>query len=79
MRTFLAALLALSVIAPAWGQGIPVLGNRSARSSPPTDKAPKIKADEKAYKSALDKIPDKKIADPWQNVRGTEPVRGPKN
>ena len=35
----------------------------------PTDEHPTVKADEKAYKSALDGIQAKQSYDPWGNVR----------
>jgi len=37
--------------------------------SAPADEHPASKADDKAYKSALDKIPPKQAYDPWGNVR----------
>ena len=36
----------------------------------PAEQHPTVKADEKAYKSALDGIQPKKSYDPWGNVRG---------
>jgi hypothetical protein len=38
------------------------------KSAPP-EEHPATKADDKAYKSALDKIPPKQAYDPWGNVR----------
>ena len=37
--------------------------------SAPAEEHPATKADDKAYKSALDKIPPKQAYDPWGNVR----------
>jgi hypothetical protein len=37
--------------------------------SGPAEEHPATKADDKAYKSALDKIPPKQAYDPWGNVR----------
>jgi len=42
------------------------------------DRPKQQKADEAAYKAALDKIPAQKY-DPWQNIRGTEPDKNKKN
>jgi hypothetical protein len=33
------------------------------------DEIAKKKADDAAYKAAMDKIPEKKISDPWGNIR----------
>ena len=49
--------------APPWQT--PQDGNKSA----PPEEHPATKADDKAYKSALDKIPPKQAHDPWGNVR----------
>ena len=38
-------------------------------NSVPEDEQPAKKADDTAYKSALDKIPAKQANDPWGNVR----------
>jgi hypothetical protein len=53
-------------------------GQMPGHSLPPmekpktTDGLSTTKADEKAYKSSLDAIPDpKKAYDPWRNMRGT--------
>jgi hypothetical protein len=55
------------------------LGKRPTQSSYPKDTGPpKIKADEKAYKAALEKIPEQKVSDPWGNVRAPEPAKGQK-
>jgi hypothetical protein len=45
------------------------------RSETPTEH-PAVKADEKAYKSALDAIPKpKETYDPWRNVRAAPPSK----
>ena len=49
---------------PPW-QTLPKMDNKSA----PPEEHPATKADDKAYKSALDKIPPKQAHDPWGNVR----------
>ena len=45
-------------------QSLPKMDN-----SAPPDEHPATKADDKAYKSALDKIAPKQAHDPWGNVR----------
>ncbi len=63
----LAAIVALT--APAYSQGRGKGGSRHAPSQEQTEEQKKKAAEaEKAYHSALDKIPDKKF-DPWGNVR----------
>ena len=64
----MAAIVALT--APAYSQGRGKGGGRHAPSQEQTEEQKKKKAAEaeKAYHSALDKIPDKKF-DPWGNVR----------
>jgi hypothetical protein len=67
----LAAIVALT--APAYSQGRGKGGGRHAPSQEQTEEQTeeqkkKAAEAEKAYHSALDKIPDKKF-DPWGNVR----------
>ncbi len=45
-------------------QTLPKMDNKA-----PPEEHPATKADDKAYKSALDKIPPKQAYDPWGNVR----------
>jgi hypothetical protein len=55
--------------APAYSQGRGKGGGRHAPSQEQTEEQKKKAAEaEKAYHSALDKIPDKKF-DPWGNMR----------
>ncbi|MGT2440535.1 hypothetical protein ACU4GH_37525 [Bradyrhizobium betae] len=69
-----AALLALtvaSVQAQGRGRGQPNEG------APKADNKPKV--DEKAYKAALERIPEpKEKYDPWGGARPAEPVKKPK-
>jgi hypothetical protein len=72
MRCLFAALAAIMIMTmPAYSQG---MGGGGARRHQPQDNSQppekKNKVDDKAYKSALDKIPaaDQK-ADPWSGVR----------
>ena len=63
----LATIVALT--APAYSQGRGKSGGRHAPSQEQTEEQKKKAAEaEKAYHSALDKIPDKKFA-PWGNMR----------
>jgi hypothetical protein len=56
---------------PAYPQGLGKKGGGYA--GPPVDTHPKV--DEKAYKSALDRIPDSKEKyDPWGIARPPEPA-----
>lgn len=70
-----AAVLALSAVsAEAQGRG---------RGQPPNDGGQKAdtkpKVDEKAYKAALERIPEpKEKYDPWGGARPSEPAKKPK-
>jgi len=66
MRFFVAAAVVLALLAaPAHAQG---RGKKHDTDQKPDEK--KVKVDEKAYKSALDRLPNQKDSfDPWQNVR----------
>jgi len=80
MRTFLVAMTIALLTVPAYAQMMS-RGDRRHGSEQKTEQKidPKQqKADEAAYKSALDKIPAQKY-DPWQNIRGTEPDKNKKN
>jgi len=70
MRSFLVALTTMALLTmPAYAQG------NMGRKHQPQDNAAttddkKPKANEKDYKSALDRIPtSEQKVDPWQNVR----------
>jgi hypothetical protein len=66
--TVVAALLALSVM-PAHAQKRP-------QSDAPKKQEQKPQVDEKAYKAALDRIPEpKEKYDPWGAARPAEPAR----
>jgi hypothetical protein len=76
MRIFVVAAVVLAFIAvPAQAQ---MGGRRHGNDGPKTEKkAPE--ADEKAYKAALERIPDhKEKYDPWGGARPTEPAKKPK-
>lgn len=67
-----AAVLALSA-APVQAQG----RRHSQDAAKPADNRPKV--DEKAYKAALERIPEPKDKyDPWGGARPSEPSKKPK-
>ncbi|MBR0935748.1 hypothetical protein JQ586_20460 [Bradyrhizobium jicamae] len=74
-RTLAAAATIMSLlIAPVHAQ---IGQNGGAYRGPPVVERPKI--DEKAYKAALDRIPDpNKKYDPWGVARPTESAKGAK-
>jgi hypothetical protein len=64
----IAVTLATAVAAPAHSQG---LGKKGGGSAYPVENEPKV--DEKAYKAALDRIPEPgKKYDPWGVTRSPE-------
>jgi hypothetical protein len=69
MRSFMVALLVAGLAVPAAAQGMPGSDKRH-RGTVEKSEQPKPKVDEKAYQSALDKLPDQKF-DPWRTVRET--------
>ncbi|MBR0965986.1 hypothetical protein JQ554_17665 [Bradyrhizobium diazoefficiens] len=69
-----AALLALTA-APVQAQGRG--RGQTNDGAPKADNKPKV--DEKAYKAALERIPEpKEKYDPWSGARPAEPVKKPK-
>ncbi|GLR90731.1 hypothetical protein [Bradyrhizobium iriomotense] len=76
MRILVVAVTVLAfVAAPAQAQ---MGGRRHGNDGPKTEKkAPEV--DEKAYKAALERIPDpKEKYDPWGGARQAEPAKKPK-
>jgi hypothetical protein len=70
MHKFLVALIATALLgAPAYAQSRGKGSKRSESSQKTDDKKKADAAAEKAYKDALHSIPDKKISDPWTNMR----------
>jgi hypothetical protein len=66
MRAFIAAALAITMLTvPAHAQRA---GGKRQQGPPPNAGEKKPKVDERAYKGALDSIPEKK-ADPWGKMR----------
>jgi Tfp pilus assembly protein PilE len=76
MKTFTVVVAALALIAmPAYAQ---MGGKRHQGDDKKTDQ-PTKKVDEKAYKAALDRIPEpKEKYDPWGVARPAEPDKKPK-
>jgi hypothetical protein len=72
MRAFLVAAALLSMTVSAYAQAMQqavhegVKGNDRGGGRPPEPKQPR--ANEKEYKSSLERLPDKKY-DPWGKVR----------
>ena len=65
------ALTAVSAEAQGRGRGQPNEGGQKADNKP--------KVDEKAYKAALERIPEpKEKYDPWGGARPSEPAKKPK-
>jgi hypothetical protein len=75
MRTFVAALAALAlIIAPAQAQ---MGGRRHHGDDTKGEKKPQV--DEKAYKAALERIPEPKAKyDPWGVARPADATNKPK-
>jgi hypothetical protein len=52
------------------------MGKKGSHAAPTTEQKPRV--DEKAYKAALDRIPNpKKPYDPWGQVHDSEPAAKP--
>ena len=71
MRIFVAAVAMALLTAPAYSQQGDRFGSGGHRpNKPPEEKSPQRKlVDDKAYKSALDRIQTDKKYDPWRNAR----------
>jgi hypothetical protein len=72
MRAFLVALIITLLVLPAYAQrmGGGGKGKRNAGSEATSDEQKKKAVQqEKDYKAALDRIPNKKPVDPWANMR----------
>jgi hypothetical protein len=76
MRTFTVAAAALALMAmPAHAQ----MGGKRHQSDDKKDATPAKKIDEKAYKAALERIPEpKEKYDPWGVARPADPATKPK-
>jgi hypothetical protein len=72
MRTLIAAVMVALLTVAAHAQDGATMGKRQQASAPAAKKEDpaKKKAEEKAYKDALDKIPEsKEKPDPWKSMR----------
>ncbi|HML06964.1 MAG TPA: hypothetical protein VK430_02400 [Xanthobacteraceae bacterium] len=74
MRIVVMAVAAIALLTiPAQAQRAPPYQNLPTKDDPSDhasrDEKPAVKADEKAYQSALQKIPQAKNSDPWASVR----------
>ena len=72
MRIVLLAIGAFALVSmPAQAQRIPPWMElpKNEKEHTKADENPSMKADDKAYKSALDKVTPSKDFDPWGNVR----------
>lgn len=73
MRAFLVALIITLLVLPAYAQrmgGGKGGGRQNPASSAASEEQKRKNAQqEKDYKAALDRIPDKKPVDPWANMR----------
>ena len=70
MRAILVALMVALLTLSAYAQRGGGHGKRSAASQPTSDEQKKKNSEqEKNYKAALDRIPDKKPVDPWATMR----------
>jgi hypothetical protein len=72
-----AAIVIASLVMPAYSQGVGLgkrPGNGGYDPNPPFEKAQKV--DEKAYKSAIDRIPEPtQKYDPWGVARPADPEK----
>jgi hypothetical protein len=73
MKTFIMAAAMLALIA------VPAHAQKHAVVEPGSTAGPPKRVDEKAYKAALDRIPDSKEKyDPWGVARPADPAKKPK-
>ena len=66
MRTFMVAAIIALLTGSAHSQSLPPIGFPMGGDKP---QAPPDPEKEKAYKSAIDKVPSRKLDDPWQSIR----------
>jgi hypothetical protein len=73
MKIFRAAALIALLTGPAYAQSLPDINIIPEARSKTPDEIEQDKANEKAYKESLRKIPDAKASsDPWGSVRSTD-------
>ncbi|PWT84765.1 hypothetical protein ACRQ5Q_15565 [Bradyrhizobium sp. PMVTL-01] len=70
-------VIAAAVLALACGSAEAQVRRQPNEGAKPADNKPKV--DEKAYKAALERIPEpKEKYDPWGGARPSEPAKKPK-
>ena len=73
MKIFRAAALIVLLTGPAYAQSLPDINIIPEARSKTPDEIEQDKANEKAYKDSLRKIPDAKASsDPWGSVRSAD-------
>ena len=73
MKIFRAAALIVLLAGPAYAQSLPDINIIPEARGKTPEEIEQDKANEKAYKDSLHKIPDAKASsDPWGNVRSTD-------
>jgi hypothetical protein len=70
-KTVVAAVTIVALASPAWAQGMPPINIMKNKPSQSVEDLEKERAAEKAHRSAIDQLPQRK-ADPWGNVRGAD-------
>jgi hypothetical protein len=74
MRMALGLMMTAMLMGSALAQGLPPMSFPMGGDKQLTDEEKAKNAErERAYKAAIGKIPDQKAADPWGNVRSSEP------
>lgn len=69
MRIILAAIIVVLAVLPAQAQHKRGKKPDEAQQQLSAEQKKKALEAEKAYKAALDKVPDQKSVDPWSNMR----------
>jgi aspartate-semialdehyde dehydrogenase len=78
MKALVAAMLLAALTVPAYSQAMSGGGKRHGAAHQQGTKPQAPKVDEKAYRAALDRLPDKQF-DPWQSMRGSATGAGAQN
>ena len=75
-----AGLLSVALTGTAFAQmPAPSFSLQHDKPAPTKEELERQKANDKAYKAAVDKIPEKKTHDPWGNIRATAPTTAAKS
>jgi hypothetical protein len=81
MRALAVSLAIIVLAGPAFAQSSGLTGAQHRHAGPafgPPQETPKVKADEKAYRAAIGRMPDQKVSDPWQSVRAADSAKAQK-